>query len=182
MPNRINYQMETGKSFAAAWRYQAHAAAACLLRAVLQRHAGTAGRAFPAFHFHIITPTSTRPPSITRREAELEALCRAGRLSLPGHRAALRARTSSTPPSKGWSRSPRRASCCTVCYRLRLEQTAKYAAAHGFDWFCTTLSISPMKDPIRINALGQQLGGQYGVRFFAQRVPAKRTATSAVCS
>ena len=27
---------------------------------------------------------------------------------------------------------------CTVCYRLRLEQAARYAADHGFDWYCTT--------------------------------------------
>ena len=54
---------------------------------------------------------------------------------------------------------------CGKCYRLRLEQTARYAAAHGFEWFCTTLSISPMKDPIRINALGQELGEKYNVRF-----------------
>ena len=54
---------------------------------------------------------------------------------------------------------------CGHCYRLRLEQTARYAAAHGFEWFCTTLSISPMKDPIRINALGQELGEKYNVRF-----------------
>ena len=54
---------------------------------------------------------------------------------------------------------------CGKCYRLRLEQTARYAAAHGFEWFCTTLSISPMKDPIRINALGQELGEKYNVCF-----------------
>ena len=54
---------------------------------------------------------------------------------------------------------------CGHCYRLRLEQTARYAAAHGFEWFCTTLSISPMKDPIRINALGQELGEKYNVCF-----------------
>ena len=35
---------------------------------------------------------------------------------------------------------------CFICYRLRLERAAKYAAAHGFDWFCTTLSISPLKN------------------------------------
>ena len=54
---------------------------------------------------------------------------------------------------------------CGKCYGLRLEQTARYAAAHGFEWFCTTLSISPMKDPIRINALGQELGEKYNVCF-----------------
>ena len=59
----------------------------------------------------------------------------------------------------------REAERCTVCYRLRLEQAARYAADHGFDWYCTTLSISPMKDPVRLNELGNELGRQYGVPF-----------------
>ena len=66
---------------------------------------------------------------------------------------------------KGLEQEPEKGGRCTVCYRLRLEQTARYAAAHGFEWFCTTLSISPMKDPIRINALGQELGEKYNVCF-----------------
>ena len=45
------------------------------------------------------------------------------------------------------------------------EQAARYAADHGFDWYCTTLSISPMKDPVRLNELGTELGRQYGVPF-----------------
>ena len=65
----------------------------------------------------------------------------------------------------GLEQEPEKGERCTVCYRLRLEQTARYAAAHGFEWFCTTLSISPMKDPIRINALGQELGEKYNVCF-----------------
>ena len=66
---------------------------------------------------------------------------------------------------KGLESEPEKGARCTVCYRLRLEQAARYAAAHGFDWYCTTLSISPMKDPIRLNDLGTELGKQYGVPF-----------------
>ena len=65
----------------------------------------------------------------------------------------------------GLENEPERGSRCTVCYRLRLEQAARYAADHGFDWYCTTLSISPMKDPVRLNELGNELGRQYGVPF-----------------
>ena len=65
----------------------------------------------------------------------------------------------------GLENEPERGSRCTVCYRLRLEQAARYAADHGFDWYCTTLSISPMKDPVRLNELGTELGRQYGVPF-----------------
>lgn len=76
---------------------------------------------------------------------------------------------------------PEKGARCTVCYRLRLEQTARYAAAHGFAWFCTTLSISPLKDPVRINEIGQALAAQYGVQFlpseFRKREGYKRSLT-----
>ena len=64
----------------------------------------------------------------------------------------------------GLEAEPERGGRCTVCYRMRMEEAARYAAAHGFDWFCTTLSISPHKDAARINAIGQELEKQYGVR------------------
>ena len=44
-------------------------------------------------------------------------------------------------------------------------QAARYAAAHGFGWFTTTLSISPMKDPVRLNTIGCELGERYGVQY-----------------
>ena len=46
----------------------------------------------------------------------------------------------------------------------RMRRAAQYAAEHGFDWFTTTLSISPHKDAKRINAIGQELEQEYGVR------------------
>ena len=54
---------------------------------------------------------------------------------------------------------------CFICYRLRLERAAKYAAAHGFDWFCTTLSISPLKNCEKLNQIGMELAAEYGVPF-----------------
>ena len=48
---------------------------------------------------------------------------------------------------------------------LAASFAARYAAEQGFAWYCTTLSISPMKDPVRINTLGAELGARYGVRF-----------------
>ena len=64
----------------------------------------------------------------------------------------------------GLENEPERGSRCTACYRLRMERAARWAAEHGFDWFCTTLSISPHKDAARINAIGRELEGRYGVR------------------
>ena len=54
---------------------------------------------------------------------------------------------------------------CTECFRLRLREAAQAAAEGGFDWFCSTLTLSRHKDPVRINALGEQLAGEFGVRW-----------------
>ena len=43
---------------------------------------------------------------------------------------------------------------CRLCYRLRLERSFRYACQHNFDYFCTTLSISPFKDAQKINEEG----------------------------
>ena len=50
------------------------------------------------------------------------------------------------------------------CYRLRMRRAAQYAKEHGFDWFTTTLSISPHKDAARINQIGQELEAEFGIR------------------
>lgn len=46
---------------------------------------------------------------------------------------------------------------CAVCFKLRLEKTAKFAEKHGFDYFTTTLTISPLKDAALINGIGEGL-------------------------
>ena len=54
---------------------------------------------------------------------------------------------------------------CFKCYRLRLEYTAKYAAEHEFDYFCTTLSISPLKNARKLNETGGELSEIYNVKW-----------------
>jgi len=54
---------------------------------------------------------------------------------------------------------------CSLCYALRLEKTAKTAREGKYDWFTTTLSVSPMKDAERINAIGAACGKKYGVSW-----------------
>ncbi len=66
---------------------------------------------------------------------------------------------------KGLETSPEGGSRCTLCYRLRLEKTAKYAKDHGFGYFASTLSVSPLKDAKRLNAIGEDLGEKYGVNY-----------------
>ncbi len=65
----------------------------------------------------------------------------------------------------GYEAEPEGGARCTRCFLLRLEETAKRAAAGGFAWFCTTLTVSPHKDPERINRIGVEVGARYGVRW-----------------
>ena len=54
---------------------------------------------------------------------------------------------------------------CYKCMELRLEQSAKYAKENGFDFFTTTLSISPYKRSDDINQIGYELASRYHVEF-----------------
>ena len=67
--------------------------------------------------------------------------------------------------AKGLENEPEGGRRCTRCFELRLRETAKRAAAGGFDYFCTTLTVSPHKDQNRINALGFELEREFGVKW-----------------
>ena len=54
---------------------------------------------------------------------------------------------------------------CFKCYALRLEESAKLAKQGGFDYFTTTLSISPMKNSEKLNQIGKAIGEKYGVEY-----------------
>lgn len=54
---------------------------------------------------------------------------------------------------------------CMKCYELRLSEAAGQAAAGGFDYFTTTLSISPMKNAQKLNEIGLRVGEEYGVKY-----------------
>lgn len=66
---------------------------------------------------------------------------------------------------KGLENEPEGGARCTVCFALRIEETARLAAAHGFAWYCTTLTVSPHKDAERINAIGRSFGDKYKVKW-----------------
>lgn len=53
---------------------------------------------------------------------------------------------------------------CFSCYRLRLEETARIAAEQGYDFFTTTLSVSPYKNAAKLNEIGEELAEKYGVK------------------
>ena len=65
----------------------------------------------------------------------------------------------------GLEDEPERGRRCEKCFRLRLLKTAQTAKTGGFDYFCTTLSISPHKDADLLMAIGEELAGLYGVPY-----------------
>lgn len=54
---------------------------------------------------------------------------------------------------------------CFKCFELRLDQTARYAKEHDFEYFTTTLTISPLKNAQKLNEIGEMLAAHYGVKF-----------------
>ena len=67
--------------------------------------------------------------------------------------------------ARGHEQDPEGGERCTACFRLRLGKTAEMAAQGGFDYFTTTLSISPLKDAQRLNAIGAALSAETGVPY-----------------
>ena len=65
--------------------------------------------------------------------------------------------------AKGLEDVPEGGERCFKCYRLRLNEAARLAAEGGYDYFTTTLSISPLKNAGKINEIGEELAGIYGV-------------------
>lgn len=54
---------------------------------------------------------------------------------------------------------------CFICYELRLRKTAQIAKDNGFEYFTTTLSISPHKNSPKLNEIGKELSEKYGVKY-----------------
>jgi len=67
--------------------------------------------------------------------------------------------------AKGLEDVPEGGERCRKCFRLRLEETAKLAAEGGYDYFTTTLSISPLKNAQALNEIGQELATVYEVPY-----------------
>ena len=67
--------------------------------------------------------------------------------------------------SRGLENEPEGGIRCTRCFYLRMNETAKMAKELGFDYFTTTLSISPYKDSEKLNQIGEKLEQQYGVFY-----------------
>ncbi len=66
---------------------------------------------------------------------------------------------------KGYEKCKEGGERCFLCYELRLRETARRAVAGGFDYFTTTLTISPLKKSVKLNEIGYNLGMEYGVGY-----------------
>lgn len=67
--------------------------------------------------------------------------------------------------AKGREDLPEGGARCKDCYRLRLSATAEYAKEKGFDYFTTTLTVSPYKNAEYLNEIGRELSDEYGVKY-----------------
>ena len=98
----------------------------------------------------------------TARAEELKRLCKA--FSLPAviekYDPAIFYET-----VKGYEDLPEGDKRCFLCYELRLKYAAKYAKEHNFDYFTTTLTISPLKNAEKLNAIGYKTQEEFKVKF-----------------
>ena len=66
---------------------------------------------------------------------------------------------------KGLEMEPERGKRCEVCYKLRIEKTANIAKDNNYDYFCTTLSVSPYKNANLINKIGEEMEQKYKIKW-----------------
>lgn len=66
---------------------------------------------------------------------------------------------------KGLEKCPERGERCKVCFDLRLRQTALKARELGYDFFATTLTLSPLKDAFLINQIGERIAKEVDIKY-----------------
>lgn len=67
--------------------------------------------------------------------------------------------------ARGYENEREGGSRCEKCFILRMKKTAQLAAENGFDFFTTTLSVSPHKNAPLLNKIGEELSREYSVKF-----------------
>ena len=71
--------------------------------------------------------------------------------------------------AKGFEKEKEGGKRCERCFRLRLEETEKYARENNFNFFATTLSVSPHKNAVLLNEIGTELSESYLVSDFKKK-------------
>lgn len=67
--------------------------------------------------------------------------------------------------ARGLEQCPEGGERCFACYELRLNETAKRAKSGNYDYFTTTLSISPLKNAAKLNEIGERIGQEYNISW-----------------
>lgn len=67
--------------------------------------------------------------------------------------------------AKGMEKLPEGGERCFACYELRLREAGTYAKERNFDYFTTTLSISPLKNAQKLNEIGKRLGEELSILY-----------------
>ena len=67
--------------------------------------------------------------------------------------------------TKGFETCPERGERCSICFDLRLRKTAEEAKKLGYDFFATTLTLSPLKNADVINAIGERISSEVGIAY-----------------
>lgn len=67
--------------------------------------------------------------------------------------------------AKGLEHEPEGGARCEPCYKLRLFETGRYAKENNFDYFTTTLSISPHKDSAKLNSIGKNYEEHFQIPY-----------------
>lgn len=67
---------------------------------------------------------------------------------------------------KGLEGEPEGGARCAVCFRMRLEEAARYAKEEGFDGFTTTLTVSPHKNYRVISEIGREVADEVGIEYY----------------
>ena len=65
----------------------------------------------------------------------------------------------------GYETYPEGGSRCHICFNLRLDKTAKLAKQHKYDYFCSTLTVSPHKNSKIINEIGEKIEKKYQIKW-----------------
>lgn len=67
--------------------------------------------------------------------------------------------------TKGMENLPEKGKRCTVCFQMRLEKSAQFATENNFDIFTTVLTVSPHKNAMLINKIGEELAEKHDIQF-----------------
>jgi len=67
---------------------------------------------------------------------------------------------------RGFEKEPEGGKRCLICFKMRLEETVKYAQKNNFDYFTTTLTVGPQKNAKVINEIGKEIAQKYNLNFY----------------